>query len=255
LRGRSYLRGSKRTHQRAQELFDQAIVFDPDFAAAFAEKSLTYFSGFIMPMSGDPKVVGGSLAAAERAVALDPNLPLAHARLGWALFANRRHQEAIAAGRRAVALGPSDAESHAQLGNILNWTGKPEEAISHLERAMRLNPHYPFYYLFYLGHSHYLLGNREQAIELMERVVTRVPYFLPVRRHLAVLYEEAGRSEEAKTQTSEVLRIFPGASIEDERARCFYRWTPVLMDRFFDGLRKSGMPEGEPGKEPIEMKG
>jgi adenylate cyclase len=254
LRGRSYLRGSKQTHLKAQKLFDQAIALDPDFAAAYAEKSLTYFSGFIMPMSRDPKVVGGSLAAAERAVALDPNLPLAYARLGWALFANRRHQEAIAAGRRAVALGPSDAESHAQLGNILNWTGRPEEATTHLERAMRLNPHYPFYYLFYLGHSHYLLGNREQAIELMERVVTRVPYFLPVRRHLAVLYEEADRDEEAKAQTSEVLRIFPGASIEDERARCFYRWTPVLMDRFFDGLRRSGMPEGEPGKEPIEMR-
>ena len=255
LRGRSYLRGSRQTHLKAKKLFDQAIALDPDFAAAYAEKSFTYFSGFIMPMSRDPKVVKNSLAAAERAVSLDPNLPLAYARLGWALFANRRHEEAVAAAKRSVALGPSDAESHAQLGNVLNWTGKPEEAIRYLERAMRLNPHYPFYYRFYLGHSHYLLGNREQAIELMERVVTRAPYFLPVRRHLAVLYDEVGRSEEAKAQTLEVLRIFPGASIEDERARCFYRWEPALMDRFFDGLRESGMPEGEPGKEPIEMRG
>ena len=253
LRGRSYLRGSKQTHLKARKLFDQAIALDPDFAAAYAEKSLTYFSGFIMPMTRDPKVVEGSLAAAERAVALDPNLPLAQARLGWALFANRRHDEAIAAGRRAVALGPSDADSHAQLGNILNWSGKPEEAITHLERAMRLNPHHPFYYQFYLGHSYYLSENREQAIELMERVVTRAPYFLPVRRHLAVLYEEVGQSEEAKAQTKEVLRIFPGASIEDARARCMYRWEPALQDRFFEGLRRSGMPEGEPGKEPIEM--
>lgn len=253
LRGRSYLRGSRQTHLKARKLFDQAIALDPDFAAAYAEKSLTYFSGFIMPMSRDPRVVEASLAAAERAVALDPSLPLAQARLGWALFANRRHEEAVAAGRRAVALGPSDAESHAQLGNVLNWSGKPEEAITHLERAMRLSPHYPFYYLFYLGHSHYLLGNREQAIELMERVVTRAPYFLPVRRHLAVLYEEVGRNEEAKAQTSEVVRIFPGASIEDERARCFYRWTPVLIDRFFNGLRRSGMPEGVRGEEPMDM--
>jgi len=253
LRGRSYLRGSKQTHLKARKLFEQAIALDPDFAAAYAEKSLTYFSGFIMPMSRDPKVVEKSLTVAERAVALDPNLPLAYARLSWALFANRRHEEAVDAAKRAVALGPSDAESHAQLGNVLNWSGKPEEAIAHLKRAMRLNPHHPFYYLFYLGHSHYLLGNREQAIELMEQVVTRAPYFLPVRRHLAVLYEEAGRNEEAKAQTSEVLRIFPGASIEDERERCFYRWEPALMDRFFYGLRESGMPEGEPGKEPIEM--
>jgi adenylate cyclase len=253
LRGRSYLRGSRQTHLKAQKLFDQAIALDPDFAAAYAEKSLTYFSGFIMPMSGDPKVVEGSLVAAERAVALDPDSALAQARLGWALFANRRHEEAIAAGRRAVALGPNDAESYAQLGNVLNWSGQPEEAITHLERAMRLNPHHPFYYLFYLGHSHYLLGNRDRAIALMEQVATRAPYFLPVRRHLAVLYEEVGRPEDAMAQTSEIVRIFPAASIEDERSRCFYRWTPALMDRFFDGLRKSGMPEGEPGKNPVEM--
>ena len=255
LRGRSYMRGTRQTHRKARTLFDQAIALDPDFAAAYAEKSLTYFSGLIMPMSRDPKVVKGALAAAERAVALDPNLPFANARLGWALFANRRHEDAIAAGKRAVALGPSDAESHAQLGNILNWTGKPEEGITHIERAMGLNPHHPFYYEFYLGLSHYLLGNREQAIELMERVVTRAPYFLPVRRHLAVLYGEVGQGQQAKAQTTEVLRIFPGASIEDERARCFYRWEPALQKRFFDGLRESGMPEGEPGKEPIEMDG
>jgi adenylate cyclase len=253
LRGRSYLRGSRQTHRKARTYFDQAIALDPDFAAAHAEKSLTYFSGFIMPMSRDPKVIKGSLIAAERAVALDPNLPLANARLGWALFANRRHRDAIAAGKRAVALGPSDAESHAQLGNILNWTGKPEEAIPYLERAMHLNPHHPFYYRFYLGHSYYLLKNREQAIELFERVVTRAPYFLPVRRHLAVLYEEVGESEKAKAQTKEILRIFPGASIEDERARCFYMWEPARQARFFDGLRKSNMPEGVPGKDPVDM--
>ena len=118
---------------------------------------------------------------------------------------------------------------------------------------MRLNPHYPFYYLFYLGHSHYLLGNREKAIALMKRVIARAPYFLPVRRHLAVLFTEVGLLEEAKSQTEEVLRIFPGASIEDERARCFYKWEPELQMRFFDGLRQSGMPDGEPGREPVSM--
>jgi adenylate cyclase len=253
LRGRTYLRGTRQTHLKARELFDQAIDLDSGFAAAFAEKSLTYFAGFIMPMSRDPEVLEESVNMAERAVTLDDTLPLAQARLGWAYFANQRHEEAIAAGRRAVALGPNDAESHAQLGNILNWSGKPEEAINLIRRAMRLNPHYPFYYLFYLGHSHYLLGNREKSIELMKRVVTRAPHFLPVRRHLAVLYQEVGLEEEARAQTAEVLRIFPGASIEDSRQRCLYVNDAELLERFFDGLRKSGMPEGEPGEEPIDM--
>ncbi len=107
--------------------------------------------------------------------------------------------------------------------------------------------------MFYLGHSNYLLGNRKEAIDLMKRVVTRAPNFLPVRRHLAVLYQEIGLEAEAKAQTAEVLRIFPGASIEDSRERCLYINEPILLGRFLDGLRKSGMPEGEPGKEPIEM--
>jgi adenylate cyclase len=253
LRGRSYLRGSRTTHAKARQLFDQAIDLDPEFAAAHAEKSLTYFSGFIMPMSRNPDIVKKALKSAERAVELDSSLPLAQARLGWALFANRRHEEALVAAKRAVKYGPNSAEAHVQLGNILNWSGQPDAGIYEIETAMRLNPQYPFYYLFYLGHSHYLLGNDDEAIKLMKRVVTRAPQFLPVRRHLAVLYSEAGLPEEAAAQTREVVRVFPGASVQDELSRCFYKWTPKLRDRFINGLRNSGMPEGVAGQEPMDM--
>ncbi len=222
LRGRSYLRGTKRTHLQARQLFDEAIELDPTFAAAYAEKSVTYFSNFIMPMSQDPKVLEAALEEAERAVVLDDSLPLARARLGWVYLAKMRHEEAITEGRRAIALDPNDADSYAQLGNILNWAGKPEEGIGLIEKAMRLNPHYPFSYLFYLGHAYYLLGRNDEAIVLMKRVVTRAPYFLPVHRHLAVLYQESGRQEEARAEVAAVLRIFPGASIEDSRQRCLY---------------------------------
>ena len=253
LRGRTYLRGTKRSHLEARKLFDKAIKLDPEFAAAYAEKSFTYFSSFIMPMSRDSKVIEAALVTAKRAVELDETLPLAQARLAWAYFATRQHAKAIVAARKGVELGPNDAEANVQLGNILNWAGKPEEGRQYIDRAIRLNPHHPYYYLFYLGQSYYLQGDNDKAIELMKRVVTRAPYFLPVRRHLAVLYSEKGMIKEAKAQTKEVLRIFPGASIEDERARCFYRWTPDVLKRFFTGLRNSGMPEGKAGEGPISM--
>jgi TolB-like protein/class 3 adenylate cyclase len=253
LRGRTFLRGTKRTHLEARKLFDKAIKLDPEFAAAYAEKSFTYFSSFIMPMSRDPKIIKAALVTAERAVELDDKLPIAHARLAWAYFATRQHAKAIVAARKGVELGPNDAEANVQLGNILNWAGKPEEGRQYINRAIRLNPHHPYYYLFYLGQSYYLQGDNDKAIELMKRVVTRAPYFLPVRRHLAVLYSEKGMIMEAKAETKEVLRIFPGASIADERARCFYRWTPDVLNRFFKGLRNSGMPEGKKGEEPMSM--
>jgi len=164
LRGRTYLKGTKRSHLEARKLFDKAIKLDPEFAAAYAEKSFTYFSSFIMPMSRDPRVVKGALVAAERAVELDDTLPLAYARLAWAYFATRQHAKAVTAARRGVALGPNDAEANVQLGNILNWAGKPEEGKQYIERAIRLNPHHPYYYLFYLGQSYYLEGDNDKAI-------------------------------------------------------------------------------------------
>ena len=97
------------------------------------------------------------------------------------------------------------------------------------------------------------MGKNDEAIQLMKRVVTRAPYFLPVRRHLAVLFQEIGLKKEARAQVKEVLRIFPGASIADERQRCYYKWEPSLQKRFFTGLRKSGMPEGRRGEEPMSM--
>ena len=36
LRGRTYLKGTRRAHKKARELFDRAIKLDPNFAAAVA---------------------------------------------------------------------------------------------------------------------------------------------------------------------------------------------------------------------------
>ena len=253
LRGRTYLRGTADAHLQARELFDRAIELDPMFAAAYAEKSTTYFSNLVMTMGQSPDALDRALEAAQMAVTLDDSLPLAHTRLAWVHLARMEHEQAIAEAEQAVTLDPNDAESLAQLGNILNWTGKAEEGIGHIEKAMRLNPHYPFNYLYYLGHAYYLLGRSEEAIATFERVVNRNPDFSPPQRHLSVLYTEQGRDEEARAAMMEVLRINPKASIEDSRQRCLYRQDSKLLDRFFGGMRTAGMPEGVPGMPTSRM--
>jgi tetratricopeptide (TPR) repeat protein len=262
LRGRNYLltghetgafmRGTRQVHLQARQLFEKAIRLDPKFAAAYAEKSITYFFNFIMPLSRDPELLGPAWEAAQRSVALDDSLPLAHARLSWVYLARRDHEEAIAEGRRAIALDPNDAENHAQLGNILNWAGKPDEAIGFIKKAMRLNPLYPFNYSFYLGHAYFLLGQHEEAIALMNRALTRAGGFLPLRLHLAVLYQELGRQEEAKAEVTVALKTFAWASIEDTRQRSLYKG--ALLERYLDGLRKAGMPERVPFEKPRDYR-
>jgi adenylate cyclase len=262
LRGRNYLlagretgafmRGTRQANLQARELFERAISLDPKFAAAYAEKSITYFFNFVMPLSRDPELLRAAREAAQRSVALDDSLALAHARLSWVYLAQRDHDQAVAEGKRAIALDPNDAENYAQLGNVLNWAGEPEEAIPFIEKAMRLNPVYPFNYLFYLGQARFLLGQHEEAIALMNRALARAGSFLPLRLHLAVLYQKLGRQEEAKAQLSEARKTFAWASIEDTRQRSLYKG--VLLQRYLDGLRKAGMPERVPYEKPRDYR-
>ncbi len=155
----------------------------------------------------------------------------------------KQHDQAIAEAKRAVALDANDAEALGNLGQILMWAVRPEEGIGYIKKAMRLDPHYPAYYLFRLGQAYYLMEQNEQAIAILRRAVARNPDKDAWHRHLAILYVEAGREEEARAAMAESLRVRPKDSLEVVKRRCLYIQDPVVLKRFFDGLRKAGYPE------------
>jgi TolB-like protein/DNA-binding winged helix-turn-helix (wHTH) protein/Flp pilus assembly protein TadD len=95
-----------------------------NFAAALVE-----FEHAMTLAPGSARVVGNygryavemgrtdeGLAAARRAVALDPLNPLSHNRLGYALLSAHRFQEAVAAYKAALALSPNYPEADVFLG-------------------------------------------------------------------------------------------------------------------------------------------
>lgn len=104
------------------------------------------------------------MVLAQKALALNDSLPVAHRVLCWTYVWKKQHDLAIAEGLKAVALDPNDADSYSMLSQTLNFAGKPEEAIGFAEKAMRLNPHYPAAYINSLGWAYALLGRDEEAI-------------------------------------------------------------------------------------------
>jgi len=82
---------------------------------------------------------------------------------------------------------------------------------------MRLNPHYPPLYLSDLGLAYHLAGRHKEAIVALKRALSRNPDFLPPHFHLAVLYSELGREEEARAEAAEVLKASPNFSLEVAR--------------------------------------
>ncbi len=121
--------------------FDQAIALDSTFAEAWAGLADAYvvlpFFSFVPTREAVPKAE----AAAERALALNPNLGPAHAALAYAVM-NYDWQWARADSefRRAIALSPGDANAHKWYTDLLLVVGRPDDALREVRRALELDP-------------------------------------------------------------------------------------------------------------------
>ena len=145
LRGRYYW--SLRTAEslsKATDAYTQAIVEDPSYAEAYAGLAETYD---LLPQFGHADL-GQSLTrainAADRAIALNPNLAAAHTAKAFALF----YWEWDIAGsdaefRRALALDPNSALTHQWYAGILQCRSEGAEAMRQIDEAVRLEPTSP----------------------------------------------------------------------------------------------------------------
>jgi tetratricopeptide (TPR) repeat protein len=95
-----------------------------------------------------------AIAEYRTAIRLQPDLALAHSKLGLALSAQGKVEEAIAEYRTAIRLQPDLALAHNNLGNALGDQGKLAEAIAAYRTAIRLQPD--------LAGAHNNLGHRLQ---------------------------------------------------------------------------------------------
>ena len=126
------------------------------------------------------------------------------------------------------------------LGLVLIFAGRPEEAIGLLKKAMRLNPRYPPVYLSHLGMAYRLTGRYEEAIAALQSALSRNPDYLAPHFHLAVIYSELSRDEEARAEGEEFRRLSPTFSLEGFRQRTPFK-DPAEGERYLVGLRKAGL--------------
>ena len=142
LRGRHLLsRGGAEALSTARTHFEDALELDPEFGAAWsglADAYLRLGTSHALPReSAYPR----AREAAERALALDPDLSEAHASLAavltsyyWDSAAAERHF------RRALELEPENAETLSRYSSHLRNHGRFAEARAAAERAVAIDP-------------------------------------------------------------------------------------------------------------------
>jgi adenylate cyclase len=241
LRGQEERRHTTReANAQARRLFVKALDLDPEYAQAYMGLGWAHLQSWQFGWSTDPESLGRARELAERAIALDDTLVAGHSLLGQISLWEKEHNKAIAEAERAVALGPNDADGYETLAEILGWAGQPEDSIKFIRQAMRLNPHYPFFYLWTLGHASYLLRRNADAADAFDRVIKQNPNFFPAHAYLAVLLAEMGREKEAREAWDKVRRLSPGVSLSGIAQRLPYR-RPADLDRVLTAAAKGGL--------------
>ncbi len=227
----------------AREFFLRAIAVDPGFARAHADLAWSHGIDTAFGWTDDSDAsLKQAIENAENALALDDSVPQVHM-----AFANiyRRQQNAeasIAAARRAIALDPNSADGYAQLANSLIYGGQPEAALKAVDSAARLNPRNPFFFRYILGRARFQMGDYEDAAAILLSVLERNPDFFPARLTLAAAYGQLGRADDAEWQTLEILTLQPDYSLKLESERRTF-FTGADHERFIEGLRKAGLPD------------
>ena len=143
LQGRFYaLRGSQADIRKAAEYNTQAITLDPNYALAWSNLSIDWI-GLATNLSGAPseEAFAKARAAADRALALAPDLAQAHIARGDVLqWADLDMRATEAEYRRAVELAPEDGRTKVSLGMLLAGLGDVERAIKLTHEALATDP-------------------------------------------------------------------------------------------------------------------
>jgi TolB-like protein/class 3 adenylate cyclase/rhodanese-related sulfurtransferase len=253
LRGWSYYRLSTPDDSvKAVRYLRNAVELDPDFGRAHAALAATYWRVYDNNWA---EKVGVSYAEAleltnrHLAKAMKNPTPLAYRTAAKKKFYFRQPDEAVALAEKAIALDPNDPNGYEAMGSILVNFGRAGEGLELIEKAIRLDPQSN--YLYQLGEAQFHLEHYDESAATMARATKRNPddewnYFL-----LAAAYGQSGREREARAAIAKFNRDYHDPTDREHALTLadLDTWIfnqPANRKRLQAGLRKAGVPEGEP---------
>jgi TolB-like protein/class 3 adenylate cyclase/Tfp pilus assembly protein PilF len=238
VRGRVLVTQSPESNRTAPQLLERAIELDPGFADAHAWLAMSHHFAWAYWLEAAEHHQSLALAAARRAVSLDPENAVAHAILGDILIYSGKPDEGAVELAAALRINPNHADAWAFLGQLRAFEGRATEGIEHLRNALRLNPHPPGWYYWLLGLAQYAGRRYADAVETLRHEAT---HGLGSRRILAASLAQLGRAQEAKEEAEQFLAANPQFSITYWAGTQPFRHE-TDRQHFIDGYVKAGLP-------------
>lgn len=230
----------------AGAMLERAVALDPGYAAAHAWWA--YWHIFLVGQGWTTQRDAAMASAgelAERAVKLDPADARALTIAGHVrAFLHRQVPEALELHERALALNPNLPLAWVFSGLAHSYDGRHGEAIRRIREARRLSPFDPnaFFFDNSLMVPHLLLGQFAQVVELGRRASALNPTLSSTFKVLLSALGHLGEASEAAMVRARLLLLEPGYTLAMAATRTTFRHA---ADRaiFLDGLRRAGLPQ------------
>ncbi len=245
-KGRSLIQSpniNARIWKQGADLFARAIALDPGYAQAYALLSLAHIIDFTNNWSESGESLKRCGEFAAKALAADPNEPLAHVATAVAAQFGGDFDRARASVEKALELSPSLPLALYSRGTLAVYSGDHAAAIPFLERATRVDPGYGQQYLQFIGMAHLLMGHYETAAAMFRERLLLAPQTDSGRSALASALGHLGEIEEARRVWADLMRINPSYSVEQRLAMSPFR-SKADPQRILEGLAKAGLPDG-----------
>ncbi|MDL2400407.1 tetratricopeptide repeat protein [Rhizobium mayense] len=226
---------------------EKAVERFPDYATAWALLSLILIDearfGYPIDPVRSPALIEQALAAARRAVELEPlNVRGLQAEM-FALDLKKEVDAAMQVGKRALSINPNDTELMGEYGYRLALSGKWSEGCALVTRARERNPAPLAYYEAGLALCSYFSGDHEQAAAWIRKA--NVPGNALYHVIAAAIFAEAGYQPDANRERDWLVEHEPALvqNLRQEVALRFNRSEDIAL--FLGSLRKAGLQFSE----------
>ncbi len=199
-------------------------------AVLLAGMGYTYFQYINTGFRTDEPTLRKAEEYTKRALALDPESPIAHVVLGLLLPGRGEYREAIAHFKRALAVEPNNFDALVWLASFLFIYGKPKAASAFADRLLKIEPLNPMTH--YVRGLIYMQGDFDASEKVLRQAYLDYPQDRLIRWNLAQTLAYRGRIEEGHSIIKALLDEAP----QDSISRVGYALSLALQGKQHEAL-------------------
>jgi TolB-like protein/Flp pilus assembly protein TadD len=254
LRGNDYARRSIREQdfQIGIQMLEKAVELDPKFALAYAKLSQTHSAMYWYHYDHTKERLAKAKAAVDEALRLDPDLPDAHASLGFYYYWGfLDYDDALKEFALAQKSRPNDSRVLLGIGAVQRRQGKFELAAATMTKATELDPR-----------SSELAWNTSETYRLLRDYSTAERFIdqaIALSPDLASGYQEKALLEllwlgDTKPARAVIQQASSIAGAEDDMAILFLRaWIEMFDGKYKEALAVASSGSRKPFDEQFQF--